>query len=366
MTTSDYLTQLQQDKEDLVDNLTEKGITGLTGDETFTELVPEVLNIPSGSGPEDLFITGDKAGLINDNNTESFSAIIGSIKEFPNLSFRFDNSAYRNTLPKMFEGAFNMTKCNMSNFSNIKSTSMYNMFSYCYNLENIIWFDDDGINYNTIRNISNIFKSCRKLNQNDIQYFINKLSYIENCIYLCCECYKLTNLSFPQNFSKYNSSSANDWSYAFYKCINLEEINMINSGDGYKNLNGMFRECTKLETINMSGCDLSNVNSLNSSGLLNMFIGCTNLTNLNLGTGLGSGYNCTAFTYNVQYGNLDLSMTNKLTKESVINVFNGLGTTNATNNNNRPSIKLHSDVYNQLSSEEILIATDKNWNVISV
>ena len=47
MTTSDYLTQLQQDKQDLVDNLTEKGITGLTGDETFTELVPEVLNIQS-------------------------------------------------------------------------------------------------------------------------------------------------------------------------------------------------------------------------------------------------------------------------------------------------------------------------------
>ena len=50
MTTSDYLEQLVQDRDDLVDNLTTKGITGLTGDETFTELVPEVLNIPSGGG----------------------------------------------------------------------------------------------------------------------------------------------------------------------------------------------------------------------------------------------------------------------------------------------------------------------------
>jgi hypothetical protein len=50
MTTADYLEQLQQDKSDLVDNLTTKGITGLTGNETFTELVPEVLNIPSGGG----------------------------------------------------------------------------------------------------------------------------------------------------------------------------------------------------------------------------------------------------------------------------------------------------------------------------
>ena len=53
MTTSDYLTQLQQDREDLVDNLETMGITGLSGDETFTELVPEILNIPSGSGGEE-------------------------------------------------------------------------------------------------------------------------------------------------------------------------------------------------------------------------------------------------------------------------------------------------------------------------
>ncbi len=49
-TTSDYLTQLQQDREDLVDNLEAKGITGLTGDETFTELVPKVLDIEGGGG----------------------------------------------------------------------------------------------------------------------------------------------------------------------------------------------------------------------------------------------------------------------------------------------------------------------------
>jgi hypothetical protein len=50
MTTADYLNQLEQDRQDLVDNLETKGITGLTGDETFTELVPEVLNISGGGG----------------------------------------------------------------------------------------------------------------------------------------------------------------------------------------------------------------------------------------------------------------------------------------------------------------------------
>lgn len=53
-TTSDYLNQLEQDREDLVDNLETKGITGLTGDETFTELVPEVLNIESSVDTTDI------------------------------------------------------------------------------------------------------------------------------------------------------------------------------------------------------------------------------------------------------------------------------------------------------------------------
>lgn len=47
-TTSDYLIQLQQDREDLVDNLEAQGIDDLTGDETFTELVPRVLDIEGG------------------------------------------------------------------------------------------------------------------------------------------------------------------------------------------------------------------------------------------------------------------------------------------------------------------------------
>lgn len=47
-TISEQLTQLISDRDDLVDNLTTKGVTGLIGNETFTELVPRVLNIPSG------------------------------------------------------------------------------------------------------------------------------------------------------------------------------------------------------------------------------------------------------------------------------------------------------------------------------
>ena len=48
-TTSDYLTQLQADKQTLVNNLVEKGVEA-NANETFTSLAPKVLDIKSGGG----------------------------------------------------------------------------------------------------------------------------------------------------------------------------------------------------------------------------------------------------------------------------------------------------------------------------
>lgn len=49
-TIEEYIDQLKSDREDLVDNLETMGIQDLEGTETFTELVPQVLNIPVSGG----------------------------------------------------------------------------------------------------------------------------------------------------------------------------------------------------------------------------------------------------------------------------------------------------------------------------
>jgi hypothetical protein len=82
MTTADYLNQLEQDRQDLVDNLETKGITGLTGDETFTELVPEVLNIPSGGTPSINTYTELKDELISVMNSYS-NYLKGKVASYP-------------------------------------------------------------------------------------------------------------------------------------------------------------------------------------------------------------------------------------------------------------------------------------------
>ena len=55
-TTTDYLNQLISDRDDLADNLTAMGVPS-EHIETFTELVPKVLQIPQGSGSNIQFIT---------------------------------------------------------------------------------------------------------------------------------------------------------------------------------------------------------------------------------------------------------------------------------------------------------------------
>ena len=72
MTTADYLNQLEQDREDFVDNLETKGISGLSGDETFTELVPQVLNISGGGGQTNIYRvpTIAQRNLINANEDD--------------------------------------------------------------------------------------------------------------------------------------------------------------------------------------------------------------------------------------------------------------------------------------------------------
>lgn len=83
MAISDYLNSLVNDRNTLVTNLTTKGITGLTGDETFTELVPEVLNIPSGgSGSK---IEWDTTALTfpsgNQGSATYYKTILARLKE---------------------------------------------------------------------------------------------------------------------------------------------------------------------------------------------------------------------------------------------------------------------------------------------
>ena len=133
MTTADYLNQLEQDRSDLVDNLETQGITGLTGDETFTELVPEVLNISGGGADLNEYFTS----TIEAGNS-SVNGVSKSIKSIPNNTIVSGTS-----LSYAFYNARNLKTIPLIDTSNV--TDMSYMFSYCTKLESVPLFDTSNV-----------------------------------------------------------------------------------------------------------------------------------------------------------------------------------------------------------------------------
>lgn len=79
-------------------------------------------------------------------------------------------------------------------------------------------------------------------------------------------------------FDNFNTKNVIDMSYMFYRMatltdfLNFKDINTKN----VTNMSGMFRECTKLQSIDFSNIDLSNVTDISS-----MFQDCSSLQSIN-------------------------------------------------------------------------------------
>lgn len=124
-TIAEQLTQLESDRQDLVSNLQTKGITGLTGDETFTALVPEVLNIQTG---------GDLDGLLK-NTMTNLESEATSIRDYACYNATGLQSVNLPNATSIGSSAFN----NCSNITNVdlgSATSMNtNAFAGCSKLK---------------------------------------------------------------------------------------------------------------------------------------------------------------------------------------------------------------------------------------
>lgn len=87
-TTTDYINSLKQDKTNLVNNLVEKGVEA-TEDETFTSLVPKVLDIQSGG------TTVEKGVILNEFDAEGYvtKATVVGMSAVPSYYFKNQNGS---------------------------------------------------------------------------------------------------------------------------------------------------------------------------------------------------------------------------------------------------------------------------------
>lgn len=237
MTTADYLAQLQQDRKDLVVNLETKGIT-LTGNETFTELVPEVLNIPSGSAYDwsEIGYSGDPIYLseIYDN---AHIILKNWDAENPHL---FTNDQTIISVPTL----------DMS-WYDTHSTAPNGMFFGCTSLKYVS-------NTFASRSYREWFRSCTSLSAIDISNFSTSnwvLGSVGSLREMFSNCTNLIHIEFG-NFETFDVTKTNAIYNMFYNCNKLDDYT----------LDGILRLCILVtNNIDVSSRKLSTLGITNNT-----------------------------------------------------------------------------------------------------
>ena len=250
-TTNDYLIQLQNDKATLVDNLTTMGVTA-SDDETFTELVPKILDIESGS---DVEITDASYLFYSGARISSLIELLGICKNATLCTSMFQNAR--------------TASIDLSNFNTSNVTDMSSMFQSCINLTSL---DLSNFNTSNVTNMSSMFNSCVDLSTLNLSNFnTSNVTTMHSMFY---NCQSLTEI----DLSNFDTSSVVFFSYMFYNCLKLVSVKLNNSITSVtQSMNNMFQNCQMLSSIDLSNFDTSSVNAL-----ANMFYGCTNLTKIDI------------------------------------------------------------------------------------
>lgn len=298
MQTSDYLTSLQNDKQNLATKLTEKGVT-VTGNETFTELVPKLDEIQGGGG--------DASEYFDENMPSSSGGLNGyvgnwifAIKKVPPFYFSGVNAFRLYSLCEAQE--IDLSNTNITNIT----TSLKQMF---YNCQKVEILDLSNFDTSNVIDMGNMFCDCKALI--NIIFGDFDTSKVTNMQGMFSGCGKLVSIPLLDGSS---AQEIYNFCYSTPKLSNFGGL--LNVGKGFK---------TKANNLNNYTFQFYNANGLTHDSLINII---NNLYDLNLTYGVydeeGNGLEGTLYTQKLQ-----------------------IGTTNMA----------------KLTAEEIAIATNKGWSV---
>lgn len=321
------LTQLIQDKDDLVTNLTSKGIIGLTGDETFTELVPEVLNIPSGGG-----------GTSYDWSTIGYSGEPQYIQDGYNYAQTIYNNwdSTQTDYSSKFRNDTNLIYMPMVDTT--QGTKFASMFNGCTSLVTV-----PRLNTSKSTIFQAMFQNCSSLRS--VPTLNTSQGMVFTSMFSGCSA-----LLVAPTLDTSNATSLSDM---FYHCISLTTAPSIDTHNCLW-FDYMFANCTSLTTVPL-------LNMSYASKVNDMFEGCRSLTTLGGFKNLGSHYDTEKEAHYSNY-TINLSVANDLTHDSLMNIINNLYDI-ATKGCTTQLLQLGSDNKAKLTAEEIAIATNKGWSV---
>ena len=321
MTTEQYLNQLKTDKQNLVNNLVEKGVSA-TNEETFTTLVPKVLDISGGGSEDNLDVE-----FINEEATSSSlypnkaifkkgKIYLGTDKFFVPGLFLETPESYDSLKSGIFsnieeitlssditvlgEGCFrglrSLKNINLGNITNMKNECFRGCSSLILSevpdsvvLEDSVFYDCEKITLNKLPSATtsvgrNLFYGCTSITNftiNDGVDISNSTSAFQNCTSMtnitipndatiipyafCNNCVLLENINLNDNITKINSN-------AFYGCsklpLNILPSNLTTLGTS------CFSKCTNISITEIPE-GVTNIQS-------NCFYKCSNLVTLNV------------------------------------------------------------------------------------
>ncbi len=321
----------------------------------------EIANLPSGGG--------DISEYMDDKYTSSASYLssVGYwaklIKKLPPITELPTNCQY-------FFSRYPGTKLDLSKLSkDVKPTNVSNMFRYVTCEE----IDISNLNLDEATNVEYLFadtKGTIKLGNNtlpkatslrclffqsgakNLPYRNLDYSNVTALAQLLSYCYAL------EDDIEINAPVCND----FNGCCNGNRsiTNAKFSSNVATNISNLCSGCSALKTLDLSGLNMGGITGASSSYSVSGFVNtCSKLENLIFGTNFGNGFG-TSLSANNTNASLNLSACSKLTKASVLDLFNKLADITGKNTQ---KITLNANVKALLTDDEIAIATNKNWTV---
>ena len=229
-TTTDYINQLKTDKQKLVDNLISKGVQA-TDNETFTDLVPKVLDIQSGGSDEWKDVLID----LMDNKGANVKKLPDDLTEIGYYALAYREDMVLDELPSGLKtiGGYGLRSCtslDLTKFPDSITSIGSNACRGCTNLA----LTELPKSLKTMGTYA--FAECDSLAITEIPAGVTLLDQ-----YLFYNSVGLTSMIIGENVETFNQR-------VFYGCENLKEVDVkttkITSLAGYT-----FYNCTSLETL---------------------------------------------------------------------------------------------------------------------
>lgn len=212
-TIQDYIDSLKSDKQKLVTNLTTKGISGLTGNETFTELAPKVLDIvtPNNQSKSETITSNTTTTITPDEGYTGLSSVSITTNVALDLSEYFTNTLEYNGTT--YQGsARNMIKTIPSN-TVVSGTSLKYAFYGFRGLTTLPIIDTSSVT-----DMEGMCNGCVSL----VSFPLLNTSSVRNMMSMFNACGNLT------TFPPLNIPSATNFQYMFYDCNALTDTSLDN------------------------------------------------------------------------------------------------------------------------------------------